>query len=57
MEDDECPPGGSGCVDWKTTPMDVLEEVDGMLHSMMMEIVIIETSDDSIIWTIEHKEE
>lgn len=35
----------------------VLEEIDRMLADHQLEIVILETGDDSYVWTIENKEQ
>jgi len=57
LKDDECPAGGSAGVDWKAPPMAVLEEVDQLLTDVGMEIVVLETGDDTIVFNIELREE
>lgn len=52
-------PEGCASIDWKEPPIAVLEQVDALLAEFLhsMEIVIMETGDDSIVFTIEPREE
>lgn len=50
-------PGGSVCNSWNDKPMEVLALVDELLAQLSMEVVVYETNDDSIIWSIEMKEQ